>query len=102
LAYNLENNITPRQIIKSMSSIIGQTTVADSSARPGKAYIENESVSLAADPVVQYMTSEQIEKSIAQTKKQMEKAAKELDFIEAARLRDEMFALQEMLNLKKQ
>ncbi|MHC1774064.1 MAG: excinuclease ABC subunit UvrB [Lentimicrobium sp.] len=100
IAYNVENNITPRQIIRSVSSIIGQTAVADSSSRPGKAYIENEQISLAADPVVKYMNSNQLEKAIGQVKKSMEKAAKELDFIEAARLRDEMFALQEMLKEK--
>ncbi|MBK6963759.1 MAG: excinuclease ABC subunit UvrB [Bacteroidales bacterium] len=100
IAYNVENNITPRQIVRSMSSIIGQTAVADSSNRPGKAYIENDQVSLAADPVVKYMNLSQLEKAIGQTKKSMEKAAKELDFIEAARLRDEMFALQEMLKEK--
>ncbi|NTW24255.1 MAG: excinuclease ABC subunit B, partial [Lentimicrobium sp.] len=97
IAYNVEHNITPRQIIKSMSSIIGQTSVADSSHHPAKAYIENEQVSLAADPVVKYMSAAQLDKTIAQTKKSMEKAAKELDFMEAARLRDEMFALQELL-----
>ncbi|HPG33935.1 MAG: excinuclease ABC subunit UvrB [Lentimicrobiaceae bacterium] len=97
LAYNAENNITPRQIVKSTTSIIGQTAVADSSTRPAKAYIEQESTNLAADPVIKYMNKEQLEKAIAQSKKAMEKAAKELDFIEAARLRDEMFALQEIL-----
>jgi len=97
IAYNTANNITPRQIIKSMSSIIGQTSVADSANRPARAYIENEHTSLAADPVVKYMSAEQLDKAISQTKKSMEKAAKELDFIEAARLRDEMFALQELL-----
>jgi len=98
IAYNVENNITPRQIIRSTSSILGQTAVADSSHRPGKVYIESDTVSLAADPVVKYMNPAQLEKAISQTKRSMEKAAKELDFIEAARLRDEMFALQEMLN----
>lgn len=97
MAYNAEHNITPRQIIKSMSSIIGQTSVADSSNRPAKAYIENDQLSLAADPVVKYMSAAQLDKAIAQTRKSMEKAAKELDFMEAARLRDEMFALQELL-----
>ena len=57
--------------------------------------------SLAADPVVQYMSKEQLEKSIAYTKKQMEAAAKELDFIEAARLRDDLFALQKQLKSEK-
>ena len=51
---------------------------------------------MAADPGVAYLTPEQLEKTIAFTKKSMEKAAKDLDFIEAARLRDELFALQKM------
>ncbi|MBK6345425.1 MAG: excinuclease ABC subunit UvrB [Bacteroidales bacterium] len=96
IAYNIEHNITPRQIVRSTSSIMGQTAVADSSHRPAKAYIENENASLAADPVVRYMNAEQLEKAINQTKKAMEKSAKELDFIEAARLRDELFSLQEI------
>ncbi|GAP44571.1 excinuclease ABC subunit B [Lentimicrobium saccharophilum] len=97
IAYNTANNIIPRQIIKSMTSIIGQTAVASASGKASKAYIEQEALSIAADPVVKYMSKEQLEKAVIQTRKAMEKAAKELDFIEAARLRDEMFALQEML-----
>ncbi len=97
IAYNIENNITPRQIIKSTGSIMGQTAVAGSSPAASKAYIENQEFSLAADPVVKYMSREQLDKAIMQSRKAMEKAAKELDFIEAARLRDEMLALQEML-----
>ena len=61
-------------------------------------YTTSTSNALAADPVVQYMSEDQIEKTIKHTRKQMEKAAKELDFIEAARLRDELFALE---NIKK-
>ncbi len=97
IAYNIENNITPRQIIKSTGSIMGQTAVAGSSPAASKAYIENQEFSLAADPVVKYMSREQLDKAIMQSRKAMEKAAKELDFIEAARLRDEMLALQEIL-----
>lgn len=93
LNYNVEHNITPRQIVKSTASIMGQTAVAGDKA--AKAYVENDTPSLAADPVVQYMNSEQLDKTIIRTRKAMEKAAKELDFIEAARLRDEMYALQE-------
>lgn len=99
-AYNVEHNITPTQIIKSMSSIIGQTAVASSAAGGGKAYFEPTALNLAADPVVKYMTTQQLEKALTQSRKSMEKAAKELDFIEAARLRDEMFALQELLKEK--
>ncbi len=93
LRYNAENNITPRQIVKSTASILGQTAVAGD--KYVKAYIENETPTLAADPIVQYMNPDQLEKTIIRTRKAMEKAAKELDFIEAARLRDEMYALQE-------
>lgn len=94
VAYNLEYNITPRQITKSMGAIIGQTSIVDSGKRP---YVEQTELNLAADPVVKYMSAEQLNKALIQTRKAMEKAAKELDFIEAARLRDEMFGLQEML-----
>lgn len=97
MAYNLEHDITPTPIVKSMSAIIGQTAVASASGKAAKAYIEQEEVSMAADPVVKYMSKEQLEKAITQTRREMEKAAKELDFIEAARLRDEMFAMQELL-----
>ena len=61
---------------------------------------QEESLSIAADPVVQYMGKEQIEKMIKNTRKNMEKAAKDMNFMEAAKLRDEMFALQELLKEK--
>lgn len=95
LAYNHENNITPTQIIKSTSSILRQTGTGNYSDQVAKPYIESDTINLAADPVVQYMSLEQLEKMITRTRKAMEKAAKELDFIEAARLRDEMYELQE-------
>lgn len=95
IQYNEENNITPRQIIKTTASIMGQTAVAGKNDKLPKAYIEDETPNIAADPVVQYMNLDQLDKLILRTKKAMEKAAKELDFIEAARLRDEMYALQE-------
>lgn len=91
ITYNTENNITPRQIIKSM----GQLLINNASGKTIKAYVENEEITVAADPVVQYMNTEQLDKHITRTRKAMEKAAKDLDFIEAARLRDEMYALQE-------
>ncbi len=99
LKYNEENNITPRQIVKPMREIIGyqyrsdkQTGYAGADGLPD----------IAADPVVQYMSIDGLEKTIEKTQKQMKAAAKELDFIEAARLRDEMFALQRLLQEKKQ
>ena len=94
ITYNTEHNIIPTQIIKSTASILGQTAVAGGEKHP-KVYVENDTLNVAADPVVQYMNNEQLDKLITRTRKAMEKAAKELDFIEAARLRDEMYALQE-------
>ncbi|MFM2286708.1 MAG: hypothetical protein RLZZ543_2205 [Bacteroidota bacterium] len=100
MQYNIEHNITPTQITKSHDSIFAKRSGGEGSAS-SRAYVENESINLAADPVVQYMSKEQLQKSIAQTRKNMEKAAKELDFMEAARLRDELFALEKLLKEKK-
>jgi excinuclease ABC subunit B len=97
LTYNLEHNITPIGLVKSKADIMSQTTVASSGKTENKAYIESDKVNVAADPVVMYMNKEQLKKSIANTKRQMEKAAKELDFIEAARLRDEMYELEKLV-----
>lgn len=98
IAYNLEHEITPMTIIKSRERIMGQTKVADSKKNP-KIYAEPMpgEVSLVADPVVQYLSTEKLEKLIQQTQKGMEKAAKELNFMEAARLRDEWTAQKKRL-----
>ena len=96
--YNIENNITPTQIVKPSREIIGYEYRSDKQA----GYAERDALpDLAADPVIQYMSVEGLEKTIEKTKKQMKTAAKELDFIEAARLRDEMFALQKLLSERK-
>ena len=71
-----------------------QPTKSGKQPRP---YIEPETVNMVAEPVVKYMTRKDLEKTIEQTKRNMQKAAKDLDFLEAARLRDEMFALEKML-----
>jgi excinuclease ABC, B subunit len=97
LKYNEENNITPTAIVKASREIVGY----GSSGSKGKAYSEEETTNLAADPVVQYMSIPALEKAIGKLKKEMEAAAKELDFYEAARLRDEMFKFQEILKGKK-
>ena len=86
LRYNEEHHIVPRQIYKSTDAALTQDT--------SKAYVEEEHLHLVADPVVAYMSKPEIEKMIQKTKAAMQKAAKELDFIEAARLRDEMFQLE--------
>ena len=100
-AYNLMNNITPTQITKSTESIMGQTSVANSLGKSPKPYIENTNIDVAADPVVNYMSADQLQKLIGNTRRSMEKAAKELDFYEAARLRDEMNALKELFQKRK-
>ena len=96
LKYNTENDITPTQIIKAAREIVGYATMG----MKVKAYSDPEPNTLAADPVVQYMTPQALEKAIAKIKKEMEAAAKELDFYEAACLRDEMFRYQEILKEK--
>ena len=97
LKYNEEHNIIPAPIIKSTEAILGQTSVVDTKASGPKAYFEKEGIDIAADPIVQYMNKEQIEKAVAKLERQMRAAVKELDFIEAARFRDEIFALKEKL-----
>jgi excinuclease ABC subunit B len=90
IEYNTEHGITPTTILKSRDKIMGQTKVADSK-KNAKFYAEPMpgEANMAADPVVQYLSKDKLEKLIQQTQKQMEKAAKELNFMEAARLRDE-------------
>lgn len=100
IAYNFEHNITPTAIVKKTESVFSQTNVDKRGKLSKKIYLEPEELSVAADPVVQYMTKEQLEKAIQRTKRAMETAAKELDFMEAARLRDEMYALEKMLKEK--
>jgi excinuclease ABC subunit B len=94
--YNLEHGITPRTIFKSKKEIFEQTKVADSKKGVKKFYAGPEESSVAADPVVQYLDKQQLKKLMEQTRKRMEKAARELDFIEAARLRDELEELKNM------
>src|SRR3954471_20797986 len=100
VAYNIEHNITPTTVKKSIEQVMAQTSVLDIKGEPVNQYAIDEEGSLvttAAESEGVYNTIPQMEKSIAQTKKQMEKAARDLDFIEAARLRDEMFKMQKEL-----
>ncbi len=101
LAYNEEHHITPTAIVKSVERIMGQTAVADAKKKEPQAYVEKQEIEVAADPVLQYMTDEQIAKSITDLRKEIEKTVKELDFIQAAKLRDEMFALEDYLKDRK-
>lgn len=92
--YNVANGIEPKTVLKSKESILGQTKVADSKKSGKKYYVESETNTIAADPLMEYLDKNQLNHLMDQTKRKMEQAAKDLDFIEAARLRDELFELE--------
>lgn len=101
LEHNQKHNITPTPIFKSREAIIKQANVAGRKVEAPKEYgygdMQN---NIAADPVIRYMNADALQKTIDNVKKQMQQAAKDMDFMEAARLRDEMFALEELLKEK--
>ncbi len=90
IAYNEEHGITPQTIFKSREDILAQKSILDIKGRKSKAYIEPSESSIAADPVVKYMSKDQLSDLIVATEVKMKKAAKELDFISAAQYRDEL------------
>jgi excinuclease ABC subunit B len=111
VAYNIKHNIVPKTVRKSVEQIMGQTSVLEiKSFDESSPYAVHEEVSLVAEDAMTYAKGEaaaaktipQLEKAITRVKKDMEKAAKDLDFMEAARLRDQMFALQRELEEMKQ
>jgi excinuclease ABC subunit B len=95
MAYNLEHGITPKTILKSKEAIMELASVGDTKIK--KMYVELEGVSMAADPVVQYMSKDELKKLIAETQRKMEAAAQNMDFLEAARYRDELAQLKELV-----
>jgi excinuclease ABC subunit B len=99
IAYNQKYNITPTQITKNIDPT-GLNSNIEYKTDP-KAYVEKDTINTAADPIVGYLSAEQLKKLYEQTRKSMEKAAKELDFIEAARLRDEMLGYKEIIDKSK-
>jgi excinuclease ABC subunit B len=100
MAYNKEHGLTPQAIKKSIDTMMAaQATVRGKKYDSYENHLDSE-LGVAADPVVAYMSKEQLEKAILQTRREMEIAAKELDFQQAAALRDEMFALQGQLKDK--
>ena len=103
IAYNIAHGITPKTVSKSKEQIMAQTSVLEIKGYdPDSPYAVEEIVTRAAEDEAEYTTIPQLEKAIAKTKKEMEKAARDLDFMEAARLRDEMFAMQKRLEAMKQ
>lgn len=104
LRYNELHHITPKQIVKGIKHNALNINMEEADVKKRdvayKPYIEEEHVAFAADPIVKQMTKQQLEKSIVNTQRLMKKAAKELDFIQAAQFRDELLKLQEMLDEK--
>lgn len=100
LAYNEANGITPQQIIKARNLSVFKDNLTENDAQRTKAYIEPERPNIAADPVVQYMNREQMQKAIDRTRKLMQEAAKKLEFIEAAQYRDELLKLEDLMKEK--
>lgn len=93
MAYNQAHGITPQSVHKTKKAILEQTKVADSKGQR-KYYVQEDTLRTAADPVVAYMSQEQLQKLIQDTQQKMAAAAEALDFVEAARLRDEVAALE--------
>ncbi|MBB6002219.1 excinuclease ABC subunit UvrB [Arcicella rosea] len=103
MEYNTFHGITPKTILKSKEKIMEQASIADVMGKPKKTnyYGENQEVAMAADPVMAYMSKEELQKQLKKVNAEMEKAAKELDFVIAAKLRDEMLGLKKMIAEKK-
>lgn len=97
IEYNEANGITPTTILKSKEAIMEQTSIADFKPSTKGYYVEPERINLAADPIMAYMGKPQLETLLKEAKTKMEKAASELDFLQAARFRDEMNQLKERL-----
>ncbi len=96
MAYNEEHNITPRTVTKSREEIMSQSSILDVRGK-SQAYVEPDAPSMAADPLLNYLNRDQMEKMVKDTEKKMKAAAKDLDFITAAQYRDELFALRKRL-----
>jgi len=98
MAYNEKNNITPVQITKDMRKVFDLRARDYEGSGTGRPYIEKENLDHAADPVIAYLPKDKIQKLIKETGKAMEEAVKQLDFLEAARLRDELVALKKAVS----
>lgn len=99
LIYNQEHNITPTTVKKSVEQILGQTSVLEIKGEENNYILDNNSIVAAEEEQMTYTSRTELERQIERSKKDMQAAAKDLDFMEAARLRDIMFALQKQLEL---
>jgi excinuclease ABC subunit B len=97
MAYNEEHGIIPQTVRRSREEILAKKSILDIRGKQKDAYIEPDEPSLAADPIMEYLSKDKIELMIENTERKMRKAAKELDFISAAQYRDELFALKKRL-----
>lgn len=101
LAYNEAHGITPQQIKKARNlAVFGSGNESEAIQKDIRAYVEPVSPNIAADPIVQYMSKAQLEKSMERTRKLMKEAAKKLEFIEAAQYRDELLKMEDMMKEK--
>lgn len=100
IAYNESHGISPTTVFKSKEEILKQSSVLDFRSSQKEYYVENANIGMAADPVVAYMSQDQLEKAIKEAERKMKAASKDLDFISAAQFRDEMFGLKKALEAK--
>jgi len=97
IAYNDEHGITPTTISKTKEQIMAQKSILDVRGKKARPYFESDEIQIAADPIVAYMSKDQLTKMVIVTEEKMKKAAKDLDFISAAQYRDELFALKKQM-----
>ena len=107
LKYNADHGITPKQIVKAITSALPTSKEEGAKIVPmgaegskPRVYVKRESAAFVADPIVRSMSKEELEKSIANTTALMKQAAKDLDFMQAAQYRDEIIRLQKELEEK--
>jgi excinuclease ABC subunit B len=101
IKYNTEHHIIPQTVFKSREDIMQQTSVLNVRTTSPDAYIEMEDeLSMVAEPVIQYMTAEQLHKTIETTRQKMLEASRDTDYLTAAKLRDEMLSTQKLLKEK--